>query len=139
MSVKWLAVTEFCALYRVHPKTVKDWIKRNVVKSVKIGSVIRIADPQWPLSALGSDLTDPESLFLFRASQVASLLQITPRYLRKLASDGLVEYGRFGPRKRLYSLSEIRRLLAVRLAGKPLRTKSQEDETLMAWARDKLK
>lgn len=135
MYSKWLTPEEFCRLYRVHPTTLKYWIKEKVVHSVKLARITRIADPCWPLSAFGSDMVDPECLFLFRPSQVAFLLQITPRYLRKLASNGIIGYGAFGKRKRLYSLAEVRRLLAVRLSGKPLYTKSQEDAVLMEWAR----
>jgi hypothetical protein len=96
-----------------------------------------ILDPCWkvidqPIS------NDPVDWWCgLRQCDVAELLHITPRALRYMEAAGKANYRLVGCRK-LYSISEVRRLLAQRQTGREKVTRNQRQRALLDYARWKL-
>lgn len=119
----------------------RRWCKERKVEFIRIPprerGRIYILDPGWvkidpPVSG------DPaEWLCCLRQCDVALLLGITTRALRYMEVAGRAKYRLVGHRK-LYSLSEVRRLLAQRQNGREKVTRSERRMSLVDWAKWKL-
>jgi|HubBroStandDraft_6_1064221.scaffolds.fasta_scaffold09763_2 hypothetical protein len=135
---RWFRLAEFCAKYGVMPVTARRWARQGKVISIRVPAVPRgrfyILDPKWlqidtPTSA------DPAEWFCcLRQCEVATLLGITARGLRYVESAGKAHYLLIGGRK-LYSVQEVRRLMAERKLGHRPRNRQEAREGILRWAR----
>lgn len=137
---RWFSVAEFSARYGTTPWTARRWAKQGRVKAIRVPpgprSRIFIADPGWT-QIDQSTSKDPAEWFCFlRQCEVAILLGITPRGLRYLESAGRAHCRIVGHRK-LYSVSEVRRLIAQRALGRGSR-KQETRQGMLRWAAWKL-
>jgi len=134
---RWLRTLEFCALYGVTPWTARRWAKQGRVSFVRMPLSDRgrflILDPQWTRLDPPTASDPSEWLCVLRQSDVARLLGITARGLRYLEAAGKAKFRLVGHRK-LYSLSEVRRLLAQRQNGREKVTGSERRISLLRWA-----
>jgi hypothetical protein len=139
---RWIGTAEFCAIYGTSRQTVVRWAKQGRIQSIRVPPHARgriyIRDPEW-LRIDPPNSGDPsEWLCILRQCDVAHLLNVTPRALRYMEAAGKAKFRLVGHRK-LYSLSEVRRLLAQRQNGRAAVTRSERDRSLLQWARWKLK
>lgn len=139
---RWLSIAEFSAIYGTTPWTARRWAKQGKVKFIRVPPQGRgrlfILDPKWTRIDPAPTSADPsEWLCILRQCDVALLLGITPRALRYREVAGRAKYALVGHRK-LYSLGEMRRLLAQRQTGREKVTRSERQMSLLRWARWKL-
>jgi hypothetical protein len=141
-TARWLSVLEFCAIYGTSPVTARRWARQGRVKFIHVPprkwGRLFILDPHWirldpPTSTDASDW-----LCVFRQCDVALLLGVTTRALRYMETDGRAKFRLVGNRK-VYSLTEIRRLLAQRQNRKRRTTRGERQMSLVRWAASKLK
>lgn len=138
---RWMSTAEFCDWYSVSPWTARRWAKQGRVKFVRVPPGPRgrllILDPKWTeIDTTGS--SDPiEWLCLLRQCDVAELLGITPRALRYMEAAGKAKFQMVGDRK-LYNISECRRLLAQRQTGREEVTRNDRRRSLLDYAKWKL-
>lgn len=139
---RWLRTFEFGIIYGVTPATARRWARQGRVQFAQVPPHARgrifILDPQWTVIDPPSSSDPSEWLCVLRQCDVARLLGITPRGLRYIESSGKANYRLVGHRK-LYSLSEMRRLLAQRQNGREKVTRSERQTSVFRWARSKLK
>jgi hypothetical protein len=134
---RWFSTAEFCAKYGVLQGTARRWARQGKVSSIRVPPVphgrIYILDPKWTqIDAPTSG--DPSDWYCcLRQCEVALLLGITTRGLRYLESAGKTHYRLIGGRK-LYSVQEIRRLMAERTRGHRPRNRQEAREGLLRWA-----
>jgi hypothetical protein len=97
-----------------------------------------ILDPCWNVIDPRPTSNDPIEWWCgLRQCDVAELLDITPRTLRNWESAGKTNYRLIGRRK-FYSISEVRRLLARRQTGREEVTRNERQRALLDYARWKL-
>jgi hypothetical protein len=140
-TARWLTVSEFCEEYQLSAWTARRWARKGLVKFYRLPPRPRgrmfILDPCWkvidqPIS------NDPIEWWCgLRQCDVAELLQITPRALRHMEAAGKANYRLVGCRK-LYSISEVRRLLAQRQTGREKVTRNERQRSLLEYAKWKL-
>lgn len=138
---RWISGREFRVRYAVSAPTVRRWIKKRKLTAIRIPPGVRgrvyVLDPQWITLDPGSSTDPVERLCVLRQADVARLLGITPRALRYRESSGAANYRLIGGRK-LYSVSEVRRLLAQRQTGRQTVTRGERQVSLLQWARSRL-
>lgn len=138
---RWISTGEFCARYGVSPQTARRWCRQGRLKFVRVPprphARLLILDPEWiQLDAVTPG--DPsEWLTVLRQCDVARLLAVTPRALRYMEAAGRARYRLVGHRK-LYSLGEVRRLLAQRQNKRENVTRRERREGLLGWATSRL-
>ncbi len=138
---RWFSTAEFSAWYGVMPGTARRWARQGKVTSIRVPPTPRgriyILDPQW--TQIDAPTTgDPSDWYCcLRQCEVALLLGITARGLRYLETAGKAHYRLIGGRK-LYSVQEIRRLMAERTRGHRPRNRQEAREGLLRWARRQL-
>jgi hypothetical protein len=142
MTLHWLRTSEFCLKYGVSRCTARRWALEGRVAAVRIPprprGRIYILDPQW-IRIAPSRSNDPvEDLCILRQCDVALLLGVTARNLRYMEGAGRAKFRLVGHRK-LYSLSEVRRLLARQQNGREKVSKGERQASLLRWAVSKLK
>jgi hypothetical protein len=133
----FLRTSHFCAIYGTTLATARRWAKQGKVQFIRVPprprGRIYILDPQWTLMDRPSS-PDPTDWFcLLRQCDVARLLGISARMLRYMETAGKAHYRLVGHRK-LYSLGEVRKLLARRLTGRDKPTKRERDRIMLEWA-----
>lgn len=101
------------------------------------GGRLLIRDPQWQLLDRPTSDDPAEWICVLQPVEVAALLGISPRALRYWDAAGKTNFKLIGGRKR-YSVSEVRRLLAIRLAGKKRPTAKERRLLILRWAKGKL-
>jgi hypothetical protein len=134
---RWLSVAEFAAWYGTTPWTARRWARQKRVTSIRVPAGpkgrIFIADPGW-LQIETPTSADPAEWFCcLRQCEVAILLGITSRGLRYLESAGKAHYRLVGHRK-LYSVSEVRRLITQRALGYKSTNRQEKRQGILRWA-----
>jgi hypothetical protein len=138
---RWLRVAEFSALYGVMPGTARRWAKQGRVTAIRVPpgprARIYIVDPGWTQFDAPTS-QDPAEWFCFlRQSEAAALLGITARGLRYLETAGKAHYRLVGHRK-LYSVSELRRLIAQRTLMRRSGNSQEKRRAILRWAHSQL-
>ncbi len=139
---RWFSTAEFCAKYGVMPGTARRWARQRKVTSIRVPATPRgriyILDPVW-LQIDAVTTGDPSEWYCcLRQCEVALLLGITARGLRYLESAGKAHYRLVGARK-LYSLSEVRRLIAQSAIGNGRRNQQETRRGMLLWAASQLR
>lgn len=113
----WLTIRLLAIKYGMNRKTAKKWVAgqgrdcyRLTIIQTPAGP--RILDPQLELPPHRT--AEPDEMFIYRASEVATLLGLTKRRVNQLAEKGRIRCRVYGKKERFFSLSEVRRLLAAR-------------------------
>jgi DNA-binding transcriptional MerR regulator len=139
---RWLSVAELAAKYGVLPGTARRWVRKGRVTAIRVPPVPRgriyIADPRW--TQIDAPATgDPSEWYCcLRQCEVAMLLGMTARGLRYLESAGRAHYLLIGGRK-LYSVQEVRRLIAQRAIGNERRNHQETRRGMLRWAASQLR
>jgi hypothetical protein len=134
---RWFSVAEFCAKYGVLRGTARRWARQGKVSSIRVPAVPRgriyILDPQW--TQIDAPTTgDPSDWYCcLRQCEVATLLGVTARGLRYMESAGKARYRLVGHRK-LYSVSEVRRLITQRVLGHNPTNQRKKRHGMLRWA-----
>jgi hypothetical protein len=141
VPLRWISAREFRLKYAVSAPTVRRWIELGRLTAIRRPPVPRgriyVLDPGWTIIDPGSSTDPVEWLCVLRQCDVARLLGVTTRALRYMEAAGKAHYRLVGGRK-LYSLSQVRLLLAQRQHGRSNVTRSERREALLRWARWKL-
>lgn len=141
VTERWLSTAEFSAIYGTTRETARRWAKQGRIQAIRIPPRARgriyIRDPKWIRIDTPNTGDPSEWLNILRPSDVARLLGITARALRYKETAGKANFRLVGGRK-LYSLSEVRRLLAQRQNGREKVTRSERQLSLLRWAMWKL-
>ena len=134
---RWFSTAEFSAWYGTTTWTARRWVREGKVTAIRVPPArgrIYILDPGW-LQIDTPTSTDPAEWFCcLRQCEVATLLGITARALRYMESAGKARYRLVGGRK-MYSVSEVRRLTAERKLGHRPRNRQEAREGMLRWAR----
>ena len=139
---RWLTVSEFSAEYQVTPWTARRWARSRLVKFIRLPpgprGQMRILDPRWQVIDPLPTGDDPIEWWCgLRQCDVAELLGITPRTLRYWESAGKTNYRLVGRRK-YYSISAVRALLARQQMGREQVTRSERQRAFLDYAQWKL-
>jgi hypothetical protein len=139
---RWFSTAEFCARYGVLQGTARRWARQGKITSIRIPPAPRgkiyILDPVWLQIDTPSSADPAEWFCCLRQCEVAHLLGITPRALRYKEADGKAHYRRVGHRK-LYSVQEVRRLIAQRAVGNGRRSQRETCQGMLCWAASQLR
>lgn len=138
-AMKFITINEFCALYRISPRTVWNWVRKGRLKALRDsgGRVFRLVDPEWPVL---DDSRDPNPTMRFGAlktGHVAALLGVRPDAVRKMVLRGRLKAMRIGTQRR-FSLAEVRRAIAARALGHFPKNSKETDRGVVKWARWRL-
>jgi hypothetical protein len=137
----WLRTSEFAAKYGVTVWTARRWAREGKVTAIRVPpgprARIFVKDPGWVQVDLPSSSDPAEWVCIFSQREAALLLNISPRWLRYLESAGRAHYRLVGHRK-LYSICEIRRLIAERTLGHTPRNRRERRAGMLRWAFQKL-
>ena len=141
ITERWITVAEFSARYGTSPETTRRWCRQGLLKSIRIPprphARLLILDPNWSqIDAVTSE--DPsEWIAMLRQCDLAALIGVSARAIRFMEAKGKVRYKIVGGRK-LYSISEARRLLAARALGYSPRSRQEKRQGVLRWAFGKL-
>lgn len=116
-------------------KTVRGMIARGELRGFKVGRRWWVTLPEKFYVHL--PFTEPEAFCFLRGTEVAQLLEITPRAVRKMAKDGRLEFEWIG-KKRGYSVAAARKALAARLSGEKRPATRRSSQVIVEWARRRL-
>lgn len=151
-----LTVKQFCETYGVTRPRVYERIKAGLLQAVrKPGSSsgqspYYIIDPGWRNVSLSTNAPRKdqelpvEDVYILTGKEVATLLGVNPRTVRKMAEDGRIGFmrtGFYGRSHRRYCLADVRKLIATTQKGsfqirRPSR--SAVRAAVLKWARERL-
>jgi DNA-binding transcriptional MerR regulator len=138
---RWISAREFSIRYAVSAPTVRRWIKLGRLTAFRRPPGPRgrvyVLEPNWMIIDPGTATDPAEWLCVLRQADVARLLGVTTRALRYMEAAGKAQYRVVGGRK-LYSVSQVRLLLAQRQQGRSKVTRKERREALLRWAKSKL-
>lgn len=122
VSPKWLTAYQLGIKYGLGRKSLRAWINGQGKDCYRLITIqtsrgIRILDPQ--LEFPPRRLAGPDAMFIFRASDVATLLGISKRWVNRLANSGKINWRLYG-KTRFFPVSEVRRLFLERSCAKAL-------------------
>lgn len=137
--MKLITINEFCARYRISPRTVWNWVRKGRLRALRDsgGRIFRLIDPQWPVF---DESGDPDLVMRYatlKPGEVALLLGVLPSTVRKMVAKGRLKAVQFGSQRR-YSLAEIRRAIAERTLGHRARDRKEVKLGMVRWAASKL-
>lgn len=133
---RWLKPLQFAVLFGLSLRTVYDMVRRGQLTTIRLGRQLRIADPGWVYQNLQPNPAEKVPILL--SGEVAALLGIKPQSVRKLARRHWIGHRTIRGR-RLYSPSDVRRLLAARALGHHrLRPGQSVHEGMICWTRTML-
>ncbi|MCI0722764.1 MAG: helix-turn-helix domain-containing protein [Acidobacteria bacterium] len=133
---RWLKPLQFAVLFGLSLRTVYGMVRRGQLVSVRLGRQLRIADPGWFYQDLQAD--PAETVPILYSCEVAVLLGIKPQSVRKLARRHRIGYQTIRG-KRIYSLGDVRRLMAARgLRHRRLRPGQSVHQGMVSWTRGRL-
>jgi excisionase family DNA binding protein len=131
---RWLSPLQFAVTFGLSRRTVYEMVRRGQLTTIRLGRQLRIAEP----TTVYGPPAPPEDLRMLLSCEVAGLLGVQPQSVRKLARRHRIGYRMISGR-RLYSLSDVRRVLAARALGRRrLRPGQSVHEGMVNWARNKL-
>ncbi len=132
----WITLRELCTDLGISDKTARRMIARGEMKGVKVGRQWRVLLPEK--LNLHVPFRGIEGFWFLRGTEVAELLQISPRAVRQMAKSGRIEFEWIG-KKRAYSVAAVRKALVARLSGGKRPSASHARQIVMEWAKRSLK
>jgi hypothetical protein len=140
-SPRFYTPQQFARVYQIQPLQIAFLLRKGILRGVKIGNHVRIEDPGLYLS-IPEEIDDAWPVL--RESEIAAVLGITPRMVRKLAEDGVIRPrrlpGKMNARerhgKRIYSMSDLRTLIAYR--SDPEAKGAAKSAAIVKWAIEKV-
>ena len=100
--MKLITIPEFCAQYRISPRTVSNWVRKGRLRALRDsgGRAFRLIDPEWPVLDEAGDPDLVMRLALLKPGEVAVLLGVLPSTVRKMALQGRLRAVRVGSQRR---------------------------------------
>ncbi|MCI0719184.1 MAG: helix-turn-helix domain-containing protein [Acidobacteria bacterium] len=133
---RWLTPLQLAVAYGLSRRTVYEMVRRGQLVSFRMGRQLRIGDPGWFYQNLQPDPAEDVGALL--SCEVAAVMEVQPQSVRKLARRHRIGY-RTVRGRRLYSLNDVRRLLAARAMGhRRLQPADNVHEGMARWIQGKL-
>lgn len=135
---KILSMRQFEVWYGLGRPTIRRMLLSGDLEGIKTTAGWRIVDPSPLLfQRLVDRATGIERACFLQAVEVAALLGMSSRRLRRLAEEGKIHFEWHGKR-RLYPLAEVRRLLSEREQGRKRGSGSYVRLQVISWAKKRL-
>ena len=133
---RWLSPVQFWFIYGLSRRSIYRMIRRGQLTVMRLGREWRILDPGN--MHIFQTRASAEDTYILLSSEVASLLKIQPQSVRKLARRHRIKFRTIAGR-RLYYLTDVRRILAARGFGqRRLRPGQTVREGIVRWAQKRL-
>src|SRR5438445_7313706 len=100
--MNFITIREFCATYRISPRTVWNWVRKGRLKALRDsgGRIFRLIDPEWPVLDESGDPDLVMRLAVLRPAEVAALLGVHPATIRKFVHQGRLKAVQVGSHRR---------------------------------------
>ena len=133
-----LSMLQFCVWYGLGRKTIRNMLRAGDLQGIRTPVGWRIVDPSRELfEILRRRAIEIDQACFLRGIEVAELLGMSTRRVRRLAEDGRLRFRMIGKR-RAYPLASVVGFIAQRERGAKRGTGSYSRPTVMAWARKRL-
>lgn len=139
MPEKWISPPQYALRYGLHRRTVLKWIRQGRVRSVRRGKDYLVLDPGIleVANPLARIITEKDVAPIFRGTEVAEMLGITPRALRLYSQGGRIGYTTKGGKRR-YSIRDVREIIALRTMNATRASRSQVRKSIVEWGKERL-
>lgn len=138
MLTRVLTVPEFAAFYQLDRRTVRKMLALGQLAGIRTPAGWRIPDPGALLLArLRQQQAALCDVPFIRGVEVAELLNVSSRRVRRMAEDGVLPC-RVSRGRRLYALSDIIAVINGRSQPRSRQSGSYARPWLLAWARKNL-
>ena|GEM_PF-6786470 len=136
-TLKTFTVKQFAELWGLTERTVRQMVRQNHLVCFHVAGELYIQEPNWHQDGKTGTGTI-EDLYILRGNEVADILGVTPRYIRYLVERGKLSCV-YIKRHRRYNLTDVRRLIALKMQGTLERKKrSYTRDGVVLWARKRL-